>query len=63
MDNIIENTKSINSQTANPRLKYVMDELVDHLHAFARKTRLTTEEWRAGLQFLTECGQMCSDDR
>jgi protocatechuate 3,4-dioxygenase beta subunit len=63
VEDITQNAKLVNSQASNPRLKFVMDKLIDHLHAFARETRLTTEEWRAGLQFLTECGQMCSDDR
>jgi protocatechuate 3,4-dioxygenase beta subunit len=63
IENITKNTKLINSQASNPRLKFVMDKLIDHLHAFARETRLTTEEWRAGLEFITACGQMCNEDR
>lgn len=30
----------------NPRLLEVMTGLVRHLHAFARETRLTEDEWR-----------------
>ena len=63
IENITEHTKCVNDQATNARLKFVINKLVDHLHAFARETRLTTEEWRIGLQFLTECGQICNDDR
>jgi protocatechuate 3,4-dioxygenase beta subunit len=63
VENITKNTKLINSQASNPRLKFLMDKLIDHLHAFARETRLTTAEWRAGLEFITECGQICNEDR
>lgn len=42
---------------------FILERLVQHLHDFARETRLTTEEWGAGIQFLTEVGQMCSDIR
>ncbi|OJJ45652.1 hypothetical protein ASPZODRAFT_152688 [Penicilliopsis zonata CBS 506.65] len=63
VDNITENVHLINSQCADPRLKYVLERLVTHLHDFARETRLSTKEWMAGLQFLTEVGQICTDVR
>lgn len=63
VDNITENTIAINSQSPNPRLNYVLERLVSHLHDFARETRLSTKEWRAGLEFLTEVGQKCTDVR
>jgi hydroxyquinol 1,2-dioxygenase len=47
----------------NPRLREVMACLVKHLHAFARETNLTQEEWEAGIGFLTQTGQMCSGER
>ena len=49
--------------TANPRLKEVMDAAVRHLHAFARDVNLTPEEWIQGLQFLTAVGQACTPIR
>lgn len=62
-DSITENTIRTNSQSPNPRLNYVLERLVSHLHDFARETRLSTDEWMAGLKFLTEVGQKCSDVR
>ncbi|HEY9525355.1 MAG TPA: dioxygenase, partial [Thermopolyspora sp.] len=45
------------------RLGQVLRSLVAHLHAFAVETRLTEEEWLAGIEFLTGVGQMCSPSR
>ncbi|KAL5366576.1 Intradiol ring-cleavage dioxygenase [Aspergillus floccosus] len=63
VDNITENTIRINSQCQDPRTKYVLERLVTHLHDFARETRLSTDEWMAGIKFLTEVGQICTDVR
>lgn len=63
IDTITKNTKLINSQHDDKRLMFIMERLVQHLHDFARETRLTTEEWEAGIQFLTETGKICSDIR
>jgi hypothetical protein len=63
IENITENVHRINSQCADPRLKYIMERLVSHLHDFARETRLSFEEWMAGIQFLTQVGQTCTDVR
>lgn len=63
VDNITENTLRINSLCADPRMKYVLERLVSHLHDFARETRLSSHEWMTGLRFLTDVGQICSDVR
>ncbi|KAH6975704.1 cathecol 1,2-dioxygenase [Ilyonectria destructans] len=63
IDNITENVHRINSQTPNPRLKYVLERLVTHLHDFARETRLNSDEWIKGIQFLTDVGQICTEVR
>lgn len=62
-ETITENTVMINSQHKDLRLKFILERLVQHLHDFARETRLTTDEWGAGVEFLTEVGKMCSDIR
>jgi hydroxyquinol 1,2-dioxygenase len=49
--------------TENPRLKEIMTSLVTHLHDFVRDVKLTEEEWKAGIAFLTETGQKCSATR
>jgi hypothetical protein len=63
IDKITENVILFSSQGPDQRLKYVLERLVTHLHDFARETRLSTKEWMAGIQFLTEVGQTCSDVR
>ena len=51
------------SEATSARLKEVMACLVQHLHDFARETRLTESEWGTAIQFLTDVGHMCSDKR
>ena len=63
IDNITENVKKINSQCPDPRLKYILERLLQHVHDFARETRLSHREWMAGIHFLTAVGQMCTDVR
>lgn len=48
---------------ANRRVKILMDSLLRHLHAFIKESRLTIDEWNAGIAFLTRTGQMCSEWR
>jgi len=45
------------------RLKELLVSLIQHLHAFARETGLTEDEWRQGIDFLTATGQMCTETR
>ncbi len=45
------------------RLRDLMTSLVQHLHAFARETRLTEAEWFEGIRFLTEAGHITDDKR
>lgn len=48
---------------ADPRLTEIMVCLVKHLHGFAKEIRLTQDEWRRGIDFLTRTGRLCSDER
>ncbi|POW18840.1 hypothetical protein PSHT_05324, partial [Puccinia striiformis] len=63
VDNITENTILINNQCPDPRMRFVMERLVHHLHGFAKEVNLQTDEWLAAIRFLTETGQKCSDVR
>lgn len=45
IENITDNVNLINSQCQNPRLKFVFERLVTHLHDFAREVRLGQDEW------------------
>nr|QEG99907.1 catechol 1,2-dioxygenase [Streptomyces canus] len=48
---------------ADPRLRELLTAVVRHVHAFARETRLTQDEWEAAIRFLTATGQSCTDTR
>lgn len=50
-------------ERANQRLAEIMPILVRHLHAAVKEANLSTEEWMAGIQFLTATGHMCSEWR
>lgn len=63
IDNITDNVHAINSGCEDRRLKFLLEKLVTHLHDFARETRLSTSEWEAAIQFLTQVGQICTDVR
>jgi hydroxyquinol 1,2-dioxygenase len=47
----------------NPRLRELAQAVVTHLHAFLRDVRLTEDEWRAGIEFLTAIGHMTDERR
>jgi hydroxyquinol 1,2-dioxygenase len=51
------------AQTPDPRLKFVVESLVRHLHGFLRETRLTEQEWCHGIEFLTAAGHITDDKR
>ncbi|WP_313802318.1 intradiol ring-cleavage dioxygenase [Sphingobium sp.] len=56
----------VNARTApetSARLREIMSVFINHIHAAVRETRLTSEEWMTGIEFLTKTGQMCSDWR
>ena len=50
-------------QCTDERLKQVMTSLVSHLHGFLRETRLTEDEWRAAIGFLTDAGHITDERR
>src|SRR3981189_3127401 len=50
-------------ETADPRVKFLMEELVKSLHDFVRKTDLTFDEWDYAIDFLTRTGQKCTSTR
>jgi hydroxyquinol 1,2-dioxygenase len=45
------------------RTQEIVGALVRHLHAFAREVKLTHEEWRQGIDFLTATGKQCDGIR
>lgn len=49
--------------TPDPRVKFLLTELVKSLHDFVRRTDLTFEEWAYAIDFLTRTGQKCTPTR
>lgn len=50
-------------RTQNPRLRELMQGLVEHLHAYIREVGLTDQEWRTAIEFLTAVGHITDDKR
>ena len=51
------------SECDDPRFKRLMTSLITHLHDFVREMKLTEPEWHAAIQFLTDVGKICTDQR
>lgn len=51
-----ELVKQAMRDTTDPRLRQVVDALVDHLHAFLREVRPSDEEFEFGLRFVAALG-------
>ncbi|MFF4751129.1 dioxygenase family protein [Streptomyces sp. NPDC002514] len=49
--------------TTDDRLRRILTSLVRHAHAFVKDVGLTSDEWAAGIRFLTETGQKCDATR
>lgn len=47
--------------TPDPRLRFVLQKLVGHLHQFASDVQLSEAEWFQAIRFLTATGQKCDD--
>src|SRR5258708_39297141 len=50
-------------ETPDPRVKFLLEELVKSLHDYVRKTDLTFDEWGTAIDFLTRVGQKCTSTR
>jgi hydroxyquinol 1,2-dioxygenase len=62
-DNITDVFMGYFGPDTDPRLKEILQSLVSHLHAFARETNLTHDEWRKGIEFLEWAGRISDDER
>jgi len=51
------------ANTSSARMSELLPLLVSHAHAFIREGRVTHAEWRAGLQFLTDCASITTAER
>jgi hydroxyquinol 1,2-dioxygenase len=50
-------------ETPDPRVKFLLEELVKSMHGFVRNTNLTFDEWNYAIEFLTRVGQKCTPTR
>ncbi|MEV0700318.1 dioxygenase [Saccharopolyspora sp. NPDC050389] len=62
-DDLVARVVASFDDTADPRLRQVMQALVRHLHALIREVRLTEQEWTAAIEFLTSCGNITDGKR
>lgn len=62
LDNITRTVIASFAGAKDERLKFAMERLVAHLHAFVQETKLTHAEWKAGIDFLYAAGKI-SDER
>jgi hydroxyquinol 1,2-dioxygenase len=60
---LVERVAASFDETPDPRLKELAQALTRHLHAFLREVRLTEEEWRHAIDFLTAAGRITDDRR
>ncbi|EKM58029.1 uncharacterized protein PHACADRAFT_251989 [Phanerochaete carnosa HHB-10118-sp] len=60
---ITSNLLKLVELTPNERHKFLLKNLVRHMHEFINETSLTTEEWMTAIQFLTNVGQTCTPIR
>lgn len=49
--------------TTDPRLRFVLESFVHHLHDFVREVDLTHAEWRKAIDLLTKAGEISSPER
>ena len=62
-DELVQRVLASFEDTPSPRLQRLVQGVVTHLHAFLRDVRLTEEEWRQGIDFLTAVGHITDDRR
>lgn len=62
-EDLVDQVKASFAGASDLRLRAIMEALTTHLHAFIRGVRLTEEEWKAGIEFLTACGHITDDRR
>jgi hydroxyquinol 1,2-dioxygenase len=60
---LVERVVASFAGTPDPRTKELVEALTRHLHAFLRETRMTEEEWKRAIDFLTAVGHSTDDRR
>jgi hydroxyquinol 1,2-dioxygenase len=62
-DTLVERVLTSFADTPDARSKELVEALTRHLHAFLRETRLTEDEWKRAIDFLTAVGHITDDRR
>jgi hydroxyquinol 1,2-dioxygenase len=62
-EELVERVRASFAGTPDERLREILQSLTTHLHAFVRDVRLTEEEWKAGIDFLTATGHLTDERR
>jgi protocatechuate 3,4-dioxygenase beta subunit len=62
-DNITQAFLDYCGPETDPRLRFVLEKFVTHLHDFVRETNLTHAEWRKGLELLEKAGDITTPER
>lgn len=60
---ITEAVKKSFATEPGSRFELLLQKLIEHIHAYARETNLTHDEWMAALNFLYDCGKISTPDR
>ena len=63
LDNITQAAADSFAGVPDARRRLLLQQLVQHLHGYAKATGLTHDEWRAALAFLHRTGDISSDSR
>lgn len=62
-DNITDLAVAQWASAHSPRTAEIMAALIRHIHDYAREVNLTSEEWMAAIDWLTEVGRISTDNR
>jgi hydroxyquinol 1,2-dioxygenase len=62
-DSLVARVLASFADTPDARSKELVESLTRHLHAFLRETRLTEDEWKRAIDFLTAVGHITDDRR
>ncbi|KAI0721636.1 aromatic compound dioxygenase [Cerioporus squamosus] len=62
-DAITDNLVKLVDMAPNARDRFLLKNLITHLHAFVKETSLTTDEWMKAIRFLTSVGHTTTNIR
>lgn len=62
-ERLVDEVQASFSGAPDARLRELMESLTRHLHAFVREVRLTEDEWKQAIDFLTAAGHITDDKR